>query len=197
MENFLTVTVRSTHYYLIDIPGGKFMVDTGWPGTLSELQALLRRMGVYLEQVRYFMITHNHLDHAGLAQALKTTARARMVIHEAQVPCLEGQKGYEQPRLDPGDVLLVPDNRAALAKLGLAGQVIPTPGHSPDSVSLVLDSGLAFTGDLHPPDFEVGEARAQTLASWRALRQAGARSIYPAHGSPFGIERVSAALDEG
>lgn len=31
------------------------------------------------------------------------------------------------------------------------GEILWTPGHSDDSVSLVLDSGIAFTGDLQPP----------------------------------------------
>ena len=31
-----------------------------------------------------------------------------------------------------------------LATLGIAGEIVHTPGHSADSVSLVLDSGIAF-----------------------------------------------------
>ncbi|EHJ51639.1 hypothetical protein [Streptococcus macacae] len=41
-------------------------------------------------------------------------------------------------------------SRAFPANLGITGEVISTPGHSEDSVSLVLDSGEAVVGDLYP-----------------------------------------------
>jgi hypothetical protein len=32
--------------------------------------------------------------------------------------------------------------------LGMESEIVPTPEHSDDSVSLILDEGMAFTGDL-------------------------------------------------
>ena len=37
-----------------------------------------------------------------------------------------------------------------LSRLGIKGKVIHTPGHSDDSISLILDDGAAFVGDLNP-----------------------------------------------
>ncbi len=42
-------------------------------------------------------------------------------------------------------------SRAFLARIGILGEIISTPGHSDDSVTLILDQGVAFTGDLTPP----------------------------------------------
>lgn len=39
------------------------------------------------------------------------------------------------------------DSRAFLAGIGIDGEIISTPSHSPDSVSLVLDDGDCFVGD--------------------------------------------------
>jgi len=36
-----------------------------------------------------------------------------------------------------------------LKDLGIDGEIIYTPGHSEDSISLVLDQGFAIVGDLY------------------------------------------------
>ena len=33
---------------------------------------------------------------------------------------------------------------------GIAGEILHTPGHSDDSISLLLDDGSLFVGDLNP-----------------------------------------------
>jgi len=82
------------------------------------------------------------------------------------------------------DNLVVPvaDSRRLLATLGFDGQFVHTPGHSDDSVSLLLDSGEVFTGDLtHPAVITEAEA-AVTTRSWRTLAELGATTVYPGHG---------------
>jgi glyoxylase-like metal-dependent hydrolase (beta-lactamase superfamily II) len=73
------------------------------------------------------------------------------------------------------------ESRAFLTAIGIDGQVIATPGHSDDSVSLILDSGDAFVGDLTSPDAVPEEHAAAVAASWEAIRSAGGRTIYHAH----------------
>jgi hypothetical protein len=71
---------------------------------------------------------------------------------------------------------------AGLERMGIAGEVVPTPGHSDDSVSLLLDDGSAFTGDLTPPEL-TGPDNADVIAmSWRRLSERGAALVYPGHG---------------
>jgi glyoxylase-like metal-dependent hydrolase (beta-lactamase superfamily II) len=75
-------------------------------------------------------------------------------------------------------------SRTFLADLAISGEVIHTPGHSDDSVTLVLDDGAAFTGDLTSP-FMVDEgSAAAVLESWSAVRARKVRTIYPGHGPP-------------
>ena len=86
------------------------------------------------------------------------------------------------------------ESRPLLAKIGIAGEILHTPGHSDDSVSLLLDDGSVFTGDLTPAmhawDNEVA------LATWRLLRQRGAKLVYPAHGPvwPLDIADIGEAI---
>lgn len=49
-------------------------------------------------------------------------------------------------------------------------------------MSLLLDDGSAFTGDLTPPSMTWARQGEVVLASWRLLRERGATRVYPAHG---------------
>lgn len=40
------------------------------------------------------------------------------------------------------------ESRIFLENEGISGEIIQTPGHSDDSISLVIDECCAFTGDL-------------------------------------------------
>jgi ribonuclease/clavin/mitogillin len=197
LENLVTITIRSTHYYLIDALQGKLMVDTGWAGSLPELKSQLHRYAIDLAQIHYVMITHHHPDHAGLTQEIKQASGARLIIHERQIPFLEALeafyagKGIYMPiRVEPNDLVLQDSNREVLNRIGVQGQIVATPGHSDDSVSLVLDSGMAFIGDLHRPDFVLDEARQATRQSWKKLFKLNVKMVFPAHGNPFPMDDV-------
>ena len=85
--------------------------------------------------------------------------------------------------LHDNHVTTLPGSRSVLARLGIHGQLVHTPGHSPDSVSLLLDSGEAFTGDLTHPMFVTNTEADETLATWELLRRLEASTVYPGHGA--------------
>jgi len=199
MPNLVRLTYRSTHTFLVNLEaGGKLMVDAGWPGALPVLKNQLRSYGIAPGEIKFVFITHMHPDHAGLAQEIKQLSGARLILHEKQIPFLpaleasfKGKGSYVPIIVEPSDVVLAAGNRAVLEKLGIHGEVIETPGHSDDSVSLVLDGGLCFIGDLHLPQYAAGEAEASlSRASWHKLLNAGATTFYPAHGET--LERQAA-----
>ena len=114
----------------------------------------MQRAGVPLSDVRYGFATHYHIDHAGAAQDLKQRGM-RLVVWESQVDAIAEMKRHIKP-VDRYTDIIATDNivmacgasRAWLASLGIAGEVVPTPGHSDDSVSLVLDSGSVLLAIL-------------------------------------------------
>jgi endoribonuclease LACTB2 len=193
MENLVTLTVKSTHFYLIDFGKGKLLVDAGWVELLPRFNAELKNAGVAYPEIKFVLFTHHHPDHAGLVQTVKRLSGARLLIHASQLPYLPALNGFyaKTPGFEPVVVAktdLVSPDRRALAALGIRGEIVPTPGHSPDSVSLVLDSGMAFTGDLHVPSMATEENAAETRASWRRLADLHVETIYPAHGNPFRLK---------
>lgn len=196
----LTLTIQSTHYYLVSCAGGWLLVDAGWAGSLPRLKAELKGLDVAPSTIRYVMATHYHPDHGGLVQEVKREFGARLILHERQLPGLEELKAFYARKgaglfvpveIEQNDLLLksaADDHLAVLHVLGIDGAIVETPGHSDDSVSLVLVSGEAFTGDLHRPGYAAPENDEITCESWRRLLRRGARMVYPAHGLPFACE---------
>lgn len=84
--------------------------------------------------------------------------------------------------LDDNVVVPLAESRAFLKGPGFDAQFVHTLGHSDDSVSLLLDSGDVFTGDLTHPQFITDEEAEITMRSWRTLRELGATMVYAGHG---------------
>lgn len=78
-------------------------------------------------------------------------------------------------------VLKFEDSRTFLAGIGVAGEILSTPGHSDDSITLILDEGLAFVGDLHPA-FMASEDPV-TRESWDKIYKHKVTKVFPAHGN--------------
>ena len=101
------------------------------------------------------------------------------------------------------DVVLGDENHS-LASYGIPGRVIYTPGHSIGSVSVLLETGDVFVGDLamnkFPLRFSPGlpifaDDLRQVRQSWELLLNQGAKTVHPAHGKPFAAEIMQRALE--
>jgi glyoxylase-like metal-dependent hydrolase (beta-lactamase superfamily II) len=93
------------------------------------------------------------------------------------------QDRYVDVTLYDNVMLTFAASRALLEGIGIGCEILSTPGHSNDSVSVLLDDGAAFTGDLTPlPLAGDDEAGIAVAASWRLLRERGGTRIYPGHG---------------
>lgn len=183
----VNVGYRSTNYWVVSAATSRLLVDLGWPGTMGRMQAGLKRMDVPLKEIRYGLATHYHIDHAGLAQELKQ-AGVPLLVPDVQVPAIPLMKRWIKPQDQYVDISLhdnvtisLAESRALLESIGIPGEILHTPGHSDDSVSLLLDDGSVFTGDLTPPAFISVEDPAVVSASWRLLQERGARRVYPGH----------------
>ena len=184
----VNVGYRSTNYWVVSAGTSRLLVDIGWPGTMPTMRATLARMDVPLAEIRYVLATHYHIDHAGLAQEFKQ-AGARLLVVDVQrafIPLMKAAikpaDGYVDITLDDNVGITVLQSRATLARIGIGGEIVHTPGHSADSVTLLLDDGSAFTGDLTAPGLIAEDDGGVTAASWQRLRDLGAKRIYPGHG---------------
>jgi ribonuclease/clavin/mitogillin len=192
----VNVGYSSTNYWVVGANGSRLLVDLGYPGTMSKLRANLTRMGVPVSEIRLAVATHYHIDHAGCAQDLKRDGVPLLVL-DSQVSAIPLMKAHTKPRdnfsditLNDNRVISFAESRNALKCIGLDGEIIATIGHSDDSVSVVLDAGDAFIGDLTLPTMASDEQRPSVLASWRLLGQRGVRRVFPGHGPVFDFDRL-------
>jgi endoribonuclease LACTB2 len=179
----------STNYWVVSAGRSRLLIDLGYPGTLGTMRSRLNQMDIPLAEIRYALATHYHIDHAGLAQELKL-AGISLVVIDIQLPNIPQMKQFTKPRdqyvdisLDGNVIIAASESRDLLSKAGIPGEILSTPGHSEDSVSLLLDDGSVFTGDLTPEQYAWGETAELVKASWQLLREKGARVIYPGHGN--------------
>jgi glyoxylase-like metal-dependent hydrolase (beta-lactamase superfamily II) len=186
--SIVNVGYRSTNYWVISAGRSRVLVDLGWPGTMGTLRANLVRTDIPLAEIRYALATHYHIDHAGLAQDLKNAGVPLLVI-DVQTPFIQlmkrhikAQDHFTDISLEGNVTIPASGSRALLHRIGIAGEILHTPGHSEDSVSLLLDDGPVFTGDLTDPTMVGPEDQGIVRASWRLLKARGATQVYAGHG---------------
>lgn len=174
---------------------GWVMIDAGWPDTLPQLLQLLNQYDIYINDIDYLIITHFHPDHAGLTQNLKDYG-VKLILHECQVPYVHKLNNFfkKNPKANFKDIvtnsnLIISsfESRSFLKSIGIEGELIHTPGHSDDSISLVIDECCAFTGDL--PQLSLMDAYDDEIMknSWKLILEHNVKTIYPAHGDPYSI----------
>lgn len=160
----------------------------------------LREQGLSLD---YVLITHGHFDHAFRAGFFARNTGAQVAIGEADSPMLSQlaeQAAFWGFRVDddPPQPTLLLRHGDEVQVGSLALRVAATPGHSPGSVSFMLD-GFVFVGDLI---FAAGVGRTDIPgASWeqliasirdRILSLPDETVLYPGHGPPTTVGRERA-----
>jgi len=159
--------------------GEALMVDPG-RDRVDDYAGWARRKGLALTHI---VETHIHADHLSGNQALSAKTGARIHVHPA------AEAAFAHAPIADGDAITIGSVRI---------QVIHTPGHTPDSICLlvtdvsrgeepwfVLTGDTLFVGDVGRPDFG-GERAAATLyesLTNRVLTLPDSVEVYPAHGA--------------
>lgn len=196
-----------TNTYLIRGTSGSILFDTGWAGSFPQFCRALGEAGATVQEIRYLFISHFHPDHMGIAQEIAgcgvrivVVDVQRAYIHEAdRVFAKEGNRFY-LPIVD-GDIRVIScgESRLLLEECGIAGEVVHTPGHSEDSISLCLDEGLLFVGDLNPL-YELDIHRGTQIGeSWNKLLARNPAKVYYGHAktAELGRERGTPKKESG
>jgi len=185
--NIINVGYSSTNYYVLEQGNVRLLIDVGMPGSYGHLLANLKRKDIPIQSIGHLLVTHYHPDHAGVVEEVKAQG-LRLIVLEPQVEWITFMQTYikaDSPyipiHLDNNILISISESRTFLKGLGFDGEIITTPGHSDDSVSLVLDDGSAFVGDLTFPSRTGDDDREVVMNSWAKLAALHATRIYSGH----------------
>lgn len=200
------------------------MIDGGAPNRIRRFEEAVSRIPIEPEEIQLIVITHGHFDHIGSARDIQRTAGARIAMHYRDKGCLEqGTKLVLTGANTWGRVLakimrplmlgmrissrevdvVLGDEGFSLKEYGVPGKIIHTPGHTSGSVSVILETGEAFVGDLAMNQIPLSlgpglpifaEDIDAVKESWKLLLQEGAEKVFPAHGKPFSVSSLFQAL---
>lgn len=157
------MTLEGTNTYVL---GGQVVVDPG-PADAAHIERLVAL------RPRLVLITHRHRDHTEGALEL-----ARSV--GAEVRALDPEQCHGGEPLLDGEWIPVDDVEL---------QILATPGHTSDSISIVVPGRAVLTGDtilgrgstvIMHPDGSVGDF----LATLDKLEALGDLEVLPGHGEP-------------
>jgi glyoxylase-like metal-dependent hydrolase (beta-lactamase superfamily II) len=127
------MTLDGTNTWLIAEPGSAdaLVVDPG-PADEAHLRRVCSQAEAAGQRITAILLSHGHLDHSEGAERLAGLTGAPVLAADPGLRLGDGG-------LAPGDVV---------SAGGCEVRVIPTPGHTPDSVSLLLPADNALlTGD--------------------------------------------------
>ena len=188
-EDITLIKYSNTNTYLIEGERGAILFDTGWAGTFPMFCAELGRQGKKLNDIDYLLISHFHPDHYGIAQEIADKGPVVLVcdvqkeyVHASDAVFEKDKRMHFYPiRDDKVKLISLAESRRVLAELGIDGELLHTPGHSDDSVSLWLDEGSLFVGDLNPL-YELELHKGTEIGrSWERLLALDPKTVYYGH----------------
>lgn len=216
----INVGSRVMNTWLYAVSDGWVMVDTGYPESMARVIHRMKRAGILPEEVKVIFLTHAHDDHAGFLNAwLARYPQVKVVASEkslavllrgqnpfdggcssilawvfCQVMKLAGKGAHRFPTLEWQFLerfVLAEKQHMSEAEALVSGRILATPGHTADSLSLMVDD-LVFCGDAAmnglPSLRRVTiwiENMEDFAHSWETLITSGAAVLYPGHGRPF------------
>ena len=210
--------LRYSNAYLV-VGVRPILVDTGSRGDAPKIVAGCAAAGVKIRDLALILHTHVHSDHFGTTADLAAEAGCPVAYHPGDRPlAIRGNNGPLRGVGLRGRILarlvahLPFDTRAAdidaeegsrLDVFGVSGSIRHTPGHTPGSISVLLDSGDAIIGDvimgghaggailpLQPNFHYFADDLAGAMASVDRILAETSGRLFVGHGGPLNHEAV-------
>jgi hydroxyacylglutathione hydrolase len=211
-NRIIPIPMGTSNAYVVANKGQAILIDAGMKKKERKIIDALGRMKISPRDIKLIILTHAHYDHCGSLKALKDITGARILVHKAEAECLaqgysefpQGTMWFSKALAAIGRTLakklgeyppVAPDitisERFDLHEYGIDGYILPTPGHTAGSISVIVEERHAIVGDtlFHIVRHSVFPPYANDLKglreSWKQLLEIGCEYFYPGHGKPF------------
>lgn len=148
----------NTNTFFIKGVNSGLLIDTDYAGTLPAFFRAIKSAGIDLRNITYVLATHYHPDHIGIVGELQRHG-VKLVLVDVQKKCVhfsdhifskDQHMHYTPINENTAVIISCEESRAFLKRIGIDGEMIHTPSHSEDSISVILDDGDCIVGDLEP-----------------------------------------------
>ncbi len=180
----------NTNTFLIRGDKGSILVDTDYAGTLQSFYRTIKSLDIKVKDITYVLATHYHPDHMGIVSELMEQG-IKLIIMESQTGSVhysdeifarDPRLGYKPIDETQALVLAIDESREFLDKIGIQGEIISTPSHSEDSISVMLDDGTCLVGDLEPMEYLAAyEDNRELKSDWDTVLGFSPKRICYAH----------------
>ena len=216
----IKINAGQSNLYVINKNNRNLMIDAGNNG-LQKIDNVLKTNSINYKEIELIVLTHTHYDHVNLLYELNKKIYCEILVHKAGERYLKfGQTPDPQNGNAIGKFILllnkiggkgkfnpvVPDTVISgeyfTDRLGFDVDIIPTPGHTADSISTIVDKKWAFVGDtlfnIIPGRFYpfFVENKEKLKQSWKTLLNLECDYYFPGHGSKISYDRFNAAYQK-
>ena len=222
----INIGSRVVNNFLVSYDTGYILVDTGYAGGFPRFMKMLEKYHIQPEEIKYLFLTHAHDDHAGFLNEVLEATRAVVILHPKAIEGLKrgqnsfkggcssllawlfckvltlfGHGNHRYPAIKEEYIKrLVPIDSEHFKTLDFPYEILETPGHTTDHISLLVGNNL-FCGDAAMNGFPSlrrttiwVEDLEQFKQSWEKIIEMNPEMIYPAHGKPFITEDLKKYL---
>jgi endoribonuclease LACTB2 len=185
---------HSTNCFFIKSTNSKDLlaIDAGWPSTLYEYKRNMKSISLDYNYIRYCMVTHFHMDHAGLIGDFIKSGITIIVTPEQfeSIDIMEtiirkNDKYYTsiiKSKLIVENIEVV---NSTMNKGGFNIEIVKTNGHTEDSLT-IIENDSAIIGDLYPID-QIMDDDIKSKESWEIIKKRKVHHIYPSHAQLFDL----------
>lgn len=180
----------NTNTFFIHGTNGNLLIDTDYAGTLPAFYRAIKEHNIKINDITYILATHYHPDHIGLISELMKQG-VKLLLIDIQSPHVhfaddifrrDRRLEYEPINTDNSIIISCKDSREFLGNIGVKGEIISTPSHSEDSISLILDNGICLVGDLEPIEYlDAYDDNIKLKSDWNLVMSYNPKRIYYAH----------------
>ena len=179
----------NTNTFFISVNKSGLLIDTDYAGTLPAFYKATKNAGIRVSDIKYVLATHYHPDHMGLVGQLAEQGIKLLLVDLQKEAVHFSDKIFEKDKLPysvineaDATVISCEESRKVLSSIGISGEIIHTPSHSKDSISLILDDGSCFVGDLDPFEYlEAYDNNTALKSDWDLIMSFHPKTVFYAH----------------